>query len=319
MNDHRDTGRDDEAVSAHDDRGWEPPDDLKDHRDAPIPRDAEFFHPPPKEIGHLFSAYSTLKFKHQPKSLGVRLVIAALGGAVGAGVGFGLSLIAGDVWQIIWLVLFPILGLAIGFGATSFKHTCTYVGAYGLAKYTCSKSRENVKEEIFLFESAAEVRTGLTAHYTNGVYQRTEYYFKWTDERGRIVYKITGSHRSKDDNPPAGDLYNFGRAAEFAWSVFLYQDADRQIRERGEYEFGLTGSDFVRMGKGWVEFNLRGQTYHCSKDELATYSLANGQLTIKRADAKEGWFSSKGVFKFPYREIGNARLFLILFEKLAAP
>ena len=320
MSDHdHDTGHELEAEPADDHRGWEPPEDLKDHRDGPIPHDAEFFQPPPKEIGALTSAYSSLKFKHQPKSMGVRLIIAALGGAVGAGIGFALSLVAGEVWAVIWLILFPILGLAIGLVATGFNHICTYVGQYGTAKYTCSKSRENVKEDLFLFENAAEVRTGLTAHYTNGVYQRTEYYFNWTDERGKTVYKITGSHRSKDDTPPAADLYNWGVSAEIAWSQFLLEDATRQLKERGEYEFGLGGSDFVRIGPGWVEFNLRGQTYHCTQDDLATSTIANGQLTIKRRDAKEGWFSSKGVFKFPYREIGNARLFMLLFQHLAAP
>lgn len=317
--DNQDPGHDHEVAHAHEHGGWEPPDDLKDHRDGAIPHDAEFFHPPPKEIGPLASAYSSLKFKNQPKPLGVRLIIAAVGGAVGAGIGFAISLAAGEIWAVIWMVLFPVLGFLIGFLATGFNHTCTYVGQFGIAKYACSNSRDNVKEDVFLFQNAAEVRTGLTAHYTNGVYQRTEYYFNWTDEHGKTVYKISGSHRSKDDTPPAGDLYNWGVAAEIAWSQFLLEDATAELKDRGVYEFGLGGSDFVRIGPGWVEFNLRGQTYHCTQEELATSSIANGQLTIKRRDAKEGWFSSKGVFKFPYREIGNARLFMLLFQHLAAP
>jgi hypothetical protein len=40
-------------------------------------------------------------------------------------------------------------------------------------------------------------------------------------------------------------------------------------------------------------------------------------FVIRRLDAKEGWFSSQGVFKFPYSQMANAQLFLILLDKFA--
>ena len=39
-------------------------------------------------------------------------------------------------------------------------------------------------------------------------------------------------------------------------------------------------------------------------------------VSILEPDAKEGWFSSHGVFKFPYGSLANAQLFLILMDKL---
>src|SRR5437867_2265179 len=104
MNDNNDYGSEAESVPQ---AGWEPPADLPDHRDGTIPHDAEFFHPPPKDIGDLISAYSTLKFKNKPTPMGIRLVLGAVGGAIGAGIGFGLAQLANEIFAIVWIVVFP--------------------------------------------------------------------------------------------------------------------------------------------------------------------------------------------------------------------
>jgi hypothetical protein len=41
-----------------------------------------------------------------------------------------------------------------------------------------------------------------------------------------------------------------------------------------------------------------------------------GVIRIKRHGAREGWFSSSGVFKFDFTNLGNAQLFFFLVEKV---
>ena len=61
---------------------------------------------------------------------------------------------------------------------------------------------------------------------------------------------------------------------------------------------------------------VRGETTHCDANEIASVHLDKGIFTIKRTDAKEGWFSSKGVFKFNYGNLANAQLFAFVLERL---
>ena len=46
------------------------------------------------------------------------------------------------------------------------------------------------------------------------------------------------------------------------------------------------------------------------------YRAGEPSSVSRRRDAKEGWFSSTGVFKFPYGSLANAQLFIFLVEKL---
>ena len=50
--------------------------------------------------------------------------------------------------------------------------------------------------------------------------------------------------------------------------------------------------------------------------EVGIVNVDQGIVRIKRADAKEGWFSSHGVFKFSFDSLANAQLFFHLCEKL---
>ena len=76
---------------------------------------------------------------------------------------------------------------------------------------------------------------------------------------------------------------------------------------------------FVRVGQGWIEFRTAGETHFYRQCELATAKAYQGTLTIKRHGARQGWFSSEGVFQFDYASIPNAVLFELLFRRLAAP
>jgi hypothetical protein len=170
-----------------------------------------------------------------------------------------------------------------------------------------------------LFRDASTLHTSLTDHYTNGSYQRTDYSFLWRNSQGQSCFSIKGTHGSKNKRPPATNLYNFGRAAELAWSRHLLEDALIDLQKHGWYQFNLKGEDWVRVGPGWADFHLSGHTNRCGKDDVGQVIMGNGRLTIKRRDARIGWFNSSGVFEFRYSDMANAHLFILLFHHFVTP
>jgi len=296
---------------------WAPTGEVCNHSGGPISGKDDFFVPPPRELGEVASATTTLRKDAEPMSPGARLAGGIAAGAVGLVIGVVIAVnLKNAFWQLFWPVLLGGLGLAIALFATGFAHTCTYVAREGLARFRCSGSRDQVKEEMFRFADAAELRTSQTRHYTNGVYQNTAYSFTWTDAGGRVRFVIAGSHKSEQGNPPAKDLFHFATAAERAWTLYKLDEIQAQLRTDGMIYSGLGGRNWVKLGQERITLFFNGEEIDCHADEIDQVRIEQGWVQVRRKDAKEGWFSSRGVFKFPYGSLANAQLFLILMDKL---
>jgi hypothetical protein len=298
----------------------EPSDEIKNHGGDPIPDDADFFVDPPQEIGPLLSAYSTLRQGKAPWPLWLRWMLGLFLFGVGAAIGLVIDILNGvhnPIWLVFWPLAFGVVGAAIALLASGFTHTCTYVGRDGVARYVCSGRRDNVgTREVFRFRDATELRTSQTMHYRNGIYQNTTYTFTWTDVGGRQRYQVGGSHTKKDGNPPTTDFYHFARAAEFAWTMYLIDDAHRQIELSGDVKFHVGKNQWIRVGPGQLTFALGGTEDKWGAEEVGAATVDQGVVKIKRTDAKEGWFSSSGVLKFSFENLANAQLFFHLLDKL---
>jgi hypothetical protein len=293
---------------------------VTNHGSDPLPEDADFFVPAPADIGPVISAYTTLHQGQEPWSMGLRLLVGGL-----AGLG-GLLLSALIVTWVgtrnpIWLAVIPFglgaLGFAIGMLSSGFKHTCTYIGREGVARFGCSGSRDNLAtDEVFRFRDATDLRTSQTLHYTNGAYTHTSYTFTWSDVGGRSRFVISGQHKSQAGAPPTKDLFHFARAAEVAWTVYLLGQVSRQVELSDFVLFKLKGSRWIRLGQGVIVFGLGGEPEEWDAADVDAASVKQGVVRIKRLDAQEGWFSSRGVHKFSFEDLSNAQLFFHLLDKL---
>jgi len=302
-------------------RGWEAPEDLQTHAGTDIYDDMDYFAPPPEEIGEVTSASTTLTRGKAPMGPGLRAV-AILGSAfAGLVIGVGIDFAAGvrnPFWMACWPVVLAGGGALITWAFTGFSHTCTYVGREGVARYDCKGSRDQVTEtELFQFRKATELRTTTVRRYTNGVYQGTDYTYTWTDVGGRKVHTIKGTYSSEAGNPPALDLYHYASSAEMAWSLYLLDDAQRQLTTKGEVRFRLGGDDYVAVGKDYLRLRLGGQKIERDTRDIQSVSVKQGVFIVKEVGAKEGWFRSKGVFKFDYSKLANPQLFMLLLDKVA--
>lgn len=297
---------------------WQPPAEVCNHAGGPLSGKEDFFAAPPPEIGEVFSASSSLRRDAAPMAPTTRLTVAIAIGAGGLVLGVVIALSVRDSFlQLLFPVLFSGLGVGITLLATRFRHTCTFVGSEGIARFRCAGSREQVDGgDVFCFRDASELRSAQTRHYTNGVYQNTTYSYTWSDVTGRKRYQLSGSFRSEQGNPSAKSPFHFAFAAERAWTLYLYGQVQAQLKTSGTIYFGLGGRNWVRLGEEYISLHFNGETTECRADDIAQVRIEQGMVQVRRKDAREGWFSSQGVFKFPYGNLGNAQLFQILMEKL---
>ena len=281
---------------------------ANDHGGQPL-GNRNLFVNPPREIGTPRSCYSTLAAGVVPRTQAKRLVSTAL---------WGLGFLIG------FTILNPLLGLVagivgglIGWFKTGFKHTVTWVGRDGIARYVCKGSTSQmVKNEVLRFDAATELRTSATKHYRNGVYTGTSYTHTWTDSGGRALMTITGMYRAKTGMPASTDPYLFAVAAEASWSEALLARIEQEFRVKGSVEFHLTGPDFVRLGNGWIELSIKGKSDRREAKDIAKVELQKGRFTVEMVDAKKGFFSSTGVFGFDYGALSNARVFMLVLSRL---
>jgi len=296
-------------------------DEVPDHSGRPNRSNADFFVPPPPEIGPLVSASSTLRSEDRPFTPEARalllLVAAGLAGSVGLFIVYAAA-VSNPFWLTFWLAVPPLIGALIAWGATLFQHTCTYVGIEGVARARCAGHRGRVVERtLFLFRDAAAVRSSLNHRYHKGQYQGSDYVYEWTDASGRSLFRVKGTYRSEKEPPPSVDLYHFGEAAEVAWSLRRLDAAQEELERDGCVRFALKGGGAIRVGPGFVDFGAGGEGY-CSVGDLAETSVKDNVLRFRRKDAEEGWFRSRGIYKVALAEVANAKLFLFLLRTLMA-
>lgn len=290
---------------------WEPDEGVVTHGATDIPETMQFFVNPPPEIGEVATAYSTLQHGKKPMAMGTRFFIGALIAAIGLGVGFA---IGNSPIDIICAIVGPVLGLGVWL-ALGFKHTCSYVGKAGMARYVLKGSLDaEPVEEVLVFADASDLTASQTRHYQNGIYTGTNYAFTWTAADGGKLLTLKGTYSSKEGFPKTKDPYHFARVGEIVWSDHISERMQAELDEHGSVEFAVNKRDFIRIGPGFIEFEFKGDVQRVPVEEIKKLNIGGGTFTIHTNDA--GWFGSKGKFSFNYGSLGNASMFITALERL---
>jgi hypothetical protein len=292
---------------------WSPGTSVVNHNGDGLAPERDFFAQPPKEIGEVLTASTTLLKSKRPTNVISRIALSGFLGSAGLALLYLLGVEETILQVLAFLVLAP-----LGWWLTGFKHTVRYVGKEGIARLTCKNRRDRiVKAEVFPFAEAAELRTGQTRQYYNGIYSGTSYYFNWTGPDGRKRFKLSGSYYGEKKPPKPKDPFHFAGAAERAWSLHLLDRATEELEKTGAIRFRLDGANWIAVGPGFLEFVLKkGEPQRWEKAQIGAISLGDGVFKLKHVDAQEGWFSKSGVYSFSYATMSNARLFFIALEKL---
>jgi hypothetical protein len=316
------------------------PCEVRDHVGAPLPQDVDFFAPAPAEIGPIVSAYSSLRTGVRSRHPGLRLGLLLAAGGLAALA--AVALVAATeghelIWRplqrdpnqrltlaatgkphprgyyLIWPALAGLPAAGIAWRLSHFRHTCTYVGREGVARFRCAGRRDRLtRREVFLFRDADVLRVRHDSPRGRSI----RYAFSWTNVAGQQRYVVVGRHHRKNGRPEATDPYYFGCSAEAAWSNYLLPVAFRQLELSGAVLFLLKGDNWIRLGREALVLHFGGKEEEWPAREVAGVKVDGGVVRIRRRGAREGWFSSSGVFKFEFGCLGNAQVFFFLVVKV---
>jgi hypothetical protein len=290
--------------------------DVSRHDGQPRDPDADFFVPPPAEIGLLVSAHSTLS-RQEPKhrtSLSRRLAVAMY---LCAGVLF-LTALALPFVQLVpaayLLVFLSFLSAICARWIQAPSYVCTYVGRDGLARYRCRGDRANlVEESVLSFQAARALRTN---HPAANEYPPTAadwYGFVWFDATGRILFRISGWWLGP--HGPADQTFHFGVAGEEAWTLFRLNGSAGELVATGRVHFSLALGGTLRLGRGVLELEAFGQMRSWDRKQQPVVVSIDRLLRLHfglvnvRGDAV-------GHCALPLREASDARLVLLLLRTL---
>jgi hypothetical protein len=129
---------------------------------------------------------------------------------------------------------------------------------------------------------------------------------------------LGGSSYNAMDRPTNDDPYHFALAAETAWSKYMLDAVNQELKRTGSYRFNLKGSNYVMTGPGFIDLSIGGQKVRCMVDEIAKVELIQGVVSVRRKDAEDGLLGigSTGTFKFNYSDLANGRVFMMLLDQL---
>ncbi|HET6250489.1 MAG TPA: hypothetical protein VFE47_22565 [Tepidisphaeraceae bacterium] len=278
---------------------WDAPPELKNHQGEAIGADAVFLSAPPVELGPIRSATSTLKKGRRRSTLRRFAWTAAATGVTLLGFAYIWLHLGRDRDSFSELVL-TLLGLfsaisvgAIVWMAAKFQHFTTYVGESGIARVSIDGS-VGPKCHACIFAQATELRTELTRNTVNG---GTRFKFVWSGGNPQTEFSIAGlADRAAIlySNHP----YHFALAAEAAWTAHALLRMRDEFKQNGWAEFRLDEWRWVRVGRGYIEFNLCADAspVRIERREIDTVEITKGFFRFRHKDAK--FFGRHGKFDF---------------------
>ncbi len=300
---------------------WTPPSTVKDHVGGQLTSNCDFFVAPPREIGTVLTAHTSLKREVESPSQEKRVTRTIMVAGVIVCAGVGLTYVTHNDWLIPTGIVAAIAALITWF-ALGFKHICNFVGTEGCAEFQCVGAREDLKvKRLFCFKDAWAVSTAMTRHYTNGIYTRTSFGFYWyPPQGGKSIYAIAGKHTSNLKTPPLKNSYNFACSVESAWIKYLLPKINTDLQQKGYVNFFMGDGRWARLGPGFLDIvDKQGNVSRCEAGDIGSAKIASGVFTLTRKDAKSKFFGllgSSGTFRFNYAGMYNARLFLLAFQDL---
>jgi hypothetical protein len=284
-----------------------------------------FFIEPREEIEPVISAVSTLKQgeKAEVAPMWLRVVVWA---------GIMIAVVAGVVIPTAVLKLGPpgaqhlvivgsVMTIMSAIGAAyvdrrlfGFRHTCTYVGEFGLQLSVANgPARRDIHTTVLRYAEAVKLKTWWSDQQYRkwgmplGKYSHSELEFKWFDASGNLLF---GQDIILDKNAaiPEGHPYHFLSAAEYAWSMYMLPKVEETVGAGGTVRFEVKERGTVVMGPGFIEFKFEEGTTRLSIDQIQNLILRDREFDIRSVGRER--------FKFKYGKMANAKLFVLSVERI---
>jgi hypothetical protein len=303
---------------------------LKTHGGFRHPDDAEFFMPPPPEIGNLISAETTLQTSTQLMSektrrsiviciyaipfvvMTVTMTFLMWNGSKNNNIPPAASSLPWWEQPLPWWgMLIPNALLAANFAfllgffivkklkLKTAKNYCSYIGEKGLANYELIGDRTSLpKEKTLIFENTHSLfHQDFDWYDDDSIRTGASYNYTWVKDSGGI-FVILGTYHSKVNKVPLhNDRWHFADKAESLWTKHLVSNFDAQLAKNGYVEFPFLTDKL--------------QSIHNPEAQIkAEFPLPkNGLKSIRVGQNSLELINKKGAAqRFPYSELQKVTL-----------
>jgi curved DNA-binding protein CbpA len=286
----------------------------------------------PKKIGKIICGFSDYFTEIKPvtnkQKLKYRLIATIIGLVMGTIIYLFASL-SNPIWIGFWYII-PILILVwLVNSANEFKYTNYFIGVNGFAQYVCKDSIENIiidneinfNEMTDLYVYHREVRT-------NYNYNNTDFlYVCFNRETGGIIFSQTGEfdkNTYKKEKDPR-DLINFFDAVERHWTIYLLDNLEKRLQQKGYISFCLYShekniyEEYIKLGIGYITFiKSQKQEFIYKFDEIKKMYIKENELHIQHKNFERTlyFFKSGNEDVIPMLTLCNRQFFYTAIELL---
>lgn len=233
------------------------------------------------------------------------------------------------------LIIFFVLSLIVilykqysNFNQVGFSHFNYYIGINGFAFYRFEGDKNNIVEQYEInFNDLTDLLSRQEIRKVNFRYKDTTYQFAWLNTKtGKIISKASDTYLDEKGNPDKFlyPIYWLNREAEKYWTVFLLDNMEKEIEQKGFLEFrvfnteNLSFQPYIRLGIGQITF-LKGTetfTYNFNDIKRIYTKGTNLYLEHKNFEKKFFLFKSGNQDFVPLLDIGNRQFFFKAIEIL---
>jgi curved DNA-binding protein CbpA len=264
----------------------------------------------PKKIGVIISGYSTLKKTDKPLSTLRMFLNILFYASIAVVISVGIILVAEITNPVLIFTLVSLLVLIIiwiRIILNKFKHSWNFIGINGFAEYNLEGSRENIVKSV---EVNFNELTDLFIEYKKNGYE-----FSWLNykTKDRVIHTDQGIY-DKDDLPK--DLYSsywLNKEAEKYWTIYLLDNMERELLEKGFIEFRLIDGmrPYIRIGIGFISFLKEKESCTYKFNEIKNIYIKGTDIYIEHLNYQKVFlfFRSGNTDKIPLINLLNLRFF----------
>lgn len=291
---------------------FEPPDDVIGHNGLPLEDDKCIIAETPHGIGELVSVGSnvqkgqtSVQVTGQFKRMFGCVVVTIIPFCAGASLLFGFDDL--EVF-LIGMLLAVLTGLG-SLWLSRVAPSATFVGTDGIA--ICSLKGAATTSRSLRFIDAHELFSREVLHTIDNVNSGSSFGYEWLDSSGRELFTINGG----DSNSGMEDLYEFGCAANAAWTETKRARLAQEFESTGKIRFSLGKIGSVTLKTGAIQFDTDGTRETWKSVEMLPPEFRGPALHFQKKDASK--LTRRGHASFATSYVADTQCFFIFLSSVA--
>lgn len=104
----------------------------------------------------------------------------------------------------------------------------------------------------------------------------------------------------------------------FLFHLFKFELIQQELKQNSTVTFKLQKNDKIIVSQNYIELIQKGNNYRLNAEEIDKVNISKGVINIIPKEIRNGFFgfARDGILRIPYKNIANARIFILVFDML---